>query len=92
MFNLRMFSEKILNYEIYMFVPNSKNIEFIKILIAHIKYFIINDPTNNTSMMDWYKRKCEITVAYRRHRPSTFWKTVEKSGEIFHWKKRRLSE
>ena len=42
--------------------------------------------------MDWYKRKCEITVAYLRHRPSTFWKTVEKSGEVLHWKKRRLSE
>ena len=60
--------------------------------IAHIKYFIINDPTNDTSMMHWYKRKCEITVAYLRHRPSTSWKTVEKSGEILHWKKGRLSE
>ena len=42
--------------------------------------------------MDWYKRKCEITVAYLRLGPSFFWKTVEKSGEILHWKKRRLSE
>ena len=32
MFNLRPFSEKIENYEIYIFVPNSKNIEFIKSL------------------------------------------------------------
>ena len=33
MFNLRPFSEKIKNYEIYIFVPNFKNIEFIKSLI-----------------------------------------------------------
>ena len=43
--------------------------------------------------MDWYKRKCEITVAYLRHRPSTFLKTVEKKVVRFYTeKKRRLSE
>ena len=36
MINLRRFSEKIENYEIYIFVPNSKNIEFIKSLISNI--------------------------------------------------------
>ena len=36
MFNIRLFSEKIENYEIYIFVPNSKNIEFIKSLIYNI--------------------------------------------------------
>ena len=30
MFNLWQFSEKIENYEIYIFVPNSKNLEFIQ--------------------------------------------------------------
>ena len=39
-----------------------------------------------------YTRKFEITNAYLRRRPSTFWKTVEKSGEIWYWKKRRLTE
>ena len=33
MFNLRPFSEKIENYEIYIIVPNSKNLQFIKSLI-----------------------------------------------------------
>ena len=33
MLNLRPFSEKIENYEIYIFVPNSKTLEFIKSLI-----------------------------------------------------------
>ena len=33
MLNLRPFSEKMENYEIYIFVPNSKHIEFIKSLI-----------------------------------------------------------
>ena len=42
--------------------------------------------------MLWHERKFEITVAYLRRRPSTFWKTVEKSGEILYWKKRQLSE
>ena len=36
MFNLRPFSEKIEKYEIYIFVPNSKNPEFIKSLISNI--------------------------------------------------------
>ena len=45
--------------------------------IAHIKYWIINDPTNDAIVMLWYKRKFEITVAFRRRRSSTFWKTVE---------------
>ena len=31
--NLRPFSEKIENYEICIFVPNSKNLEFIKSLL-----------------------------------------------------------
>ena len=52
----------------------------------------MNDPTNDASVMDWYKSKCEITAAYFRHRPSTVWKTDEKSGEILHCKKQRLSE
>ena len=42
--------------------------------------------------MVWYKRKFEITVAYRRRRPSTFWKTVEKKWWDFTLKKRRMSE
>ena len=33
MFNLWPFSEKIENYGIYIFVPNSKNIEYIQSLI-----------------------------------------------------------
>ena len=33
MLNLRPFSEKMENYEIYIFVPNSQNIEFIKSLM-----------------------------------------------------------
>ena len=33
MFNLRPFSEKMENDEIYIFVPNSQNHEFIKSLI-----------------------------------------------------------
>ena len=76
MFNLRPFSEKIENYEIYMFVPNSKKPWIYQ--ISHIKYLIINDPTNHISVIDCHKRKFEITVAYLRHGPSTFWKTVEK--------------
>ena len=36
MFNLRPFSEKVENYKIYIFVLNSKNIEFIKSLISNI--------------------------------------------------------
>ena len=76
-FNQRPFSEKIEIYEIYIFVPNSKNLEFIKLLI---KYWVINDPANDASMMLWYmyKRKFEIADAYLRRRPSTFLKTVEK--------------
>ena len=33
MFNLRLFSEEMENYEIYIFVPNSQNLELIKSLI-----------------------------------------------------------
>ena len=33
MFNLRPFSEKIENDKIYIFIPYSKNIDFIKSLI-----------------------------------------------------------
>ena len=33
MINLRPFSEKMENYEIYILVPNSQNLEFIKLLI-----------------------------------------------------------
>ena len=33
MFNLRSFSDKMENYEIYIFVPNSQNLEFMKSLI-----------------------------------------------------------
>ena len=33
MFNLRPFSEKIENFEIYIFVLNSQNLEFIKSLV-----------------------------------------------------------
>ena len=33
MFNLRPLSEKMENYENYIFVPNSKNLENIKLLI-----------------------------------------------------------
>ena len=32
MFNLRPFCEKIENYEIYIFVPNFLNLDFIKSL------------------------------------------------------------
>ena len=48
--------------------------------IAHLKYWIINDLTKNASVMVWYKRKYKSTVAYMylRHRPSSFWKTVDK--------------
>ena len=87
MFNLQPFCENIENYEIYIFVQNSWVHQ-----IAHIKYWIINDLTNDASVMVWFKRRFEITAAYLRRRPSTFWKTVQKSGKILHWKKRRLSE
>ena len=50
--------------------------------IAHIEYWIINDLTNDTSVMVWYTCKSKITVPYLQRRPSTFWKRVEKSGEI----------
>ena len=33
MFNLRPFYEKMANYEIYIFIPNSQNFEFIKSII-----------------------------------------------------------
>ena len=55
--------------------------------IAHIKYWIINDLTNEISVMVWYKRKFEITVVFLRRRPSTFWKTVEKKWWDFILKK-----
>ena len=41
MFNLRPFSEKMKNYEIYIFVPNSQNIEFIELLIYNIESLMI---------------------------------------------------
>ena len=85
MFNLRPFCEQIENDEIYIFVPNTQNLDFHQ--IAHIKYWIINDLTNDASVMIWYKRKFEITVAYLMRRPSSFWETVQKRGEILHWKK-----
>ena len=49
--------------------------------IAHIKHWIINDLTNDRSVMVWYKhdkRKFEIIVAFLSCRSSIFWKTVEK--------------
>ena len=40
-----------------------------------------------------YTHEFEITIAYLRCRPSTFWKTVEKKVVRFHTeKKRRPSE
>ena len=43
-----------------------------------MKYLIINDLKNDTSLMVQYTREFEITVAYLWCRPSTFWKRVEK--------------
>ena len=56
------------------------------------KNWIIDDLTNDTSVMLWHERKFEITAAYLRRRPSTFWKTVEKKWWDFILKKRQLSE
>ena len=56
MFNLRPFSEKMENYEISIFVPNSQNLEFI-ISLIHVWYWIINDLTNDVSVMVWYTRE-----------------------------------
>ena len=52
MFNLRPFSEKIENYEIYIFVPNSKK-SLIR-QISHIKYRIINDPNIRQTIHQWW--------------------------------------
>ena len=40
-FHIRPFSEKMVNYEIQIFVPNSQNIELIKSLIYNIESLII---------------------------------------------------
>ena len=40
-FNIRPFSEKMENYEIYIFVPNSQNLELIKSLILNIESAMI---------------------------------------------------
>ena len=41
MSNLRTFSEKMDNYEIYIFVPNSQNLEFIIVLMYNIESLMI---------------------------------------------------
>ena len=55
--------------------------------IANIKYWIINDLTNNISVIVWYKRKFEITVAFLRRRPSSFWKQSKKKVVKFYTEK-----
>ena len=40
-FNIRPFSEKIENYEIHILIPNSQNLEFIKLLRYNIESLMI---------------------------------------------------
>ena len=87
MFNLRPFSE---NYEIYIFVPNYQNRQFMKSLIWNIESIMIRQTIHQWWFdIDVNSKK---TIAYLRRRPLTFSKTVEKCGEIIYWKKWRLSE
>ena len=39
--HIRPFSEKMENYEIHVFVPNSQNLEFIKSLTLNIESLMI---------------------------------------------------
>ena len=52
----------------------------------------MNDPTNDTSVMAWYKRKFKSQLHILGADHQLFGKHSTKSGEILHWKKQRLSE
>ena len=84
-FHIRLFSEKMEYYEIHIFRPYFTKSWIHQ--IAHIKYWIIYDLTNDASVMDWYTLELEITAAYLRRWPSTFWKKIKKKVVGFHTEK-----
>ena len=57
--------------------------------IVHIKYWIINDVTNNASVMH-ENSKSQLHIFGADHQ--LFGKGSKKSGEISYWKKRRLPD
>ena len=90
MFNLLPFSEKMENYEIYIFIPKSQNLEFIKSLIKNIKSIMIWQ----TIYQFWFDLYAisKSQLYFVGVDQQLFGKQSKKSGEILYWKKRRLSE
>ena len=90
MFNLRPFSEKMKNYKIYIFVKNSKNIEFITSLMYKIESLMIWQ----TMYHLWFdinaNSKSKLLIFGADHQ--LFGKQSKKSGEIIYWKEGGLSE
>ena len=89
-FYIRPFSEKMENYEIYIFVPNSQNLEFIKSFTQNIESLMIWQ-----TMHQWWfniheNSKSQLHIFGADHQ--LFGKGSKKSGEISYWKKRRLPE
>ena len=89
-FHIRQFSEKIENYEIHIFVPNSQNFEFIKSLTLNIESLMIWQTIHQW----WYNidahSKSQLHIFGNDHQ--LFGKGSKKSGEISYGKKERQWE
>ena len=90
MFTLRPLSEKIENYENYIFVQNSKNLEFIKLLILNIESLMIWQTIHQWCFDMNANSKSHLHILGADHQ--LFGKQSKKSGEILYWKKWQLSE
>ena len=89
-FHIQPFSEKIENYEIHIFVPNSQNLEFIKSLTWNIESLMIWQ----TKQQEWFIYMQIWNYSWISSAPTIniFENGRKKSGEISYWKKQILSE
>ena len=81
-FNLRPFSQKMENFEIYIFVPNSEHIEFIKSLIQSIQLLMIRLTIHQCWIDINTNAKSQLQILGTDHQ--LFGKQSKKSGEILH--------
>ena len=90
MFNLRPFSDKMENYEIYIFISNFQNLEFIKSLLENIESLM----SWQTIYQWWFDKNANSNsqLHFLGADHQLFGKQSKKSGKILYWKKRRLSE
>ena len=89
-FHIRLFSEKMENCEIHIFIPNSQNLEFIKSLTKNIELIMIWQMIHQWWLIIHANSKSQFHIFGTDHQ--LFGKWSKKSGENSYSKKRRLSE